>query len=114
MKKVEELYFFELERIFKRKKPKIIFLENVKNLVSHNNGNTFRVILQKLEDAGYYVKYKVMNSMEYGNIPQNRERIYIVAFRSKTLYQKFDFPKPIELKNKLKDIISYENKVDDK
>lgn len=106
--------FFELERIFKSKKPKIIFLENVKNLVSHNNGNTFRLILQKLEEAGYYVKYKVMNSVEYGNIPQNRERIYILAFRSKILYQKFDFPKPIELKNKLKDIISYENKVDDK
>ncbi len=106
--------FFELERIFKKKKPKIIFLENVKNLVGHDNGNTFRTILEKLENAGYYVKYKVLNAMEYGNIPQNRERIYILAFRSKSLYQKFEFPKPLELKTKLSHIIDYHNEVDNK
>lgn len=106
--------FFELERIFKKKKPKIIFLENVKNLVGHDNGNTFRTILQKLESAGYYVKYQVLNAMDYGNIPQNRERIYIVAFRNKSLYQKFEFPKPLELKIKLNHLIDYHNKVEDK
>jgi len=104
--------FFELERIFKAKKPKIIFLENVKNLVGHDNGNTFRVILEKLENAGYYVKYQVLNAMEYGNIPQNRERIYIVGFRNKSLYQKFEFPKPIELTTKLSDIIDYHHQKD--
>lgn len=105
--------FFELERIFKAKKPKIIFLENVKNLVSHDDGNTFRVILEKLEHAGYHVKYQVLNAMNYGNIPQNRERIYIVAFRNKAQYQKFEFPKPIELTTKLADIIDFKGKVDD-
>lgn len=104
--------FFELERIFKTKKPKIIFLENVKNLVGHDNGNTFRIILEKLEHAGYHVKYQVLNAMEYGNIPQNRERIYIVAFRNKAQYQKFEFPKPQVLTTKLSDIIDYHNKVD--
>lgn len=104
--------FFELEKIFKKKKPKIIFLENVKNLVGHDNGNTFRTILEKLENAGYYVKYQVLNAMEHGDIPQNRERIYIVAFRSKALYQKFEFPKPIELKTKLSNLIDYHKKVD--
>lgn len=106
--------FLELERIFKAKKPKIIFLENVKNLVGHDNGNTFRIILDRLIKAGYHVKYQVMNGMEYGNVPQNRERIYIVAFRSKRLFEKFTFPIPIELTNSLDDVINYHGKVDDK
>ena len=73
--------FFELVRIFKDKKPEIIFLENVKNLVSHDNGNTFAVIIEELKKENYNVKFAVLNAMEYGNIPQNRERIYIVAFK---------------------------------
>jgi DNA (cytosine-5)-methyltransferase 1 len=106
--------FFELERIFKDKKPKILFLENVKNLVGHDDGNTFRVILEKLEHAGYHVKHHIMNSMEYGNIPQNRERIYIVAFKDKRKYQKFEFPKPIKLTTKLSDVIDFNTKLDKK
>ncbi len=103
--------FFELERIFKIKKPNIIFLENVKNLVSHDNGNTFNIILEKLKKEGYYVKYKVLNAMNYGNIPQNRERIYIIAFKNKNHYYKFEFPNPVILTNKLRDIIDFELKV---
>ena len=113
-KKGRGTLFLELERIFKVKKPKIIFLENVKNLVGHDKGNTFRVILNKLEEAGYHVKYQVMNGMDYGNVPQNRERIYIVAFRNKRLFEKFTFPKPIERTNKLEDVVNYHCKVDDK
>lgn len=104
--------FFELERIFKEKKPSIIFLENVKNLVGHDKGNTFRIILEKLEKAEYHVKYQVLNAMEYGNIPQNRERIYIVAFRDEKRYQEFTFPRPCELKTRLNDVINYEKKVE--
>lgn len=77
--------FFELERIFKFKKPRIIFLENVKNLETHDKGNTLKYILNSLYKENYYVKYKVMNTMEYGNLPQNRERIYIVAFLNKNI-----------------------------
>lgn len=106
--------FFQLERIFTAKKPKIIFLENVKNLVSHDNGNTFKTILNSLKLEGYYVKYQVLNAMNYGNIPQNRERIYIVAFRDEELYRDFNFPKPVELKTKLKDVIDFGEKQDDK
>lgn len=106
--------FFELVRIIKIKKPKIVFLENVKNLVGHDNGNTFAVILDELEKEGYSVKYKVLNAMEYGNIPQNRERIYIVAFRDKDEYRNFDFPNPIPLKKKLSDIIDFNRKLEDK
>lgn len=104
--------FFELERIFKAKKPKVILLENVKNLVGHDSGNTFRVIIDKLENAGYHVKYQVMNGMDYGNVPQNRERIYIVAFKNKRSYEKFNFPKPIALTNKLSDVIDFNRKQD--
>jgi len=106
--------FFELVRIFKEKKPEIVFLENVKNLVGHDNGNTFAVILEELKKEGYHVKYAVLNAMEYGNIPQNRERIYIVAFKDKEIYKNFEFPMPIPLKKKLTDIIDFKTKLDDK
>ena len=106
--------FFELIRIIKDKKPTIVFLENVKNLVSHDNGNTFSVILEALHTEGYKVKHRVLNAIEYGNTPQNRERIYIVGFRDDETYKNFEFPDPVPLKKKLSDIIDFETKVDDK
>ena len=106
--------FFEILRIIKVKKPKAILLENVKNLVSHDNGNTFRVILEALKDAGYHVRYAVLNAMEYGNIPQNRERIYIVGFRTKKVFEKFTFPEPIPLQKTIHDVIDFINPVDEK
>ena len=106
--------FFELVRIFKAKKPQIIFLENVKNLVGHDNGNTFSVIIDELKKEGYNVKYSVLNAMEYGNIPQNRERIYIVAFKDVECYKNFEFPLPLPLTTKLSDIIYFEKKIDEK
>lgn len=105
--------FFELERIFRRKKPKVIFLENVKNLVGHDNGQTFRVILESLRKAKYHVKYQVLNACEYGNLPQNRERIYIVAFRDKEAFVEFDFPEPIQLTNTIATCINQNSPVDD-
>lgn len=106
--------FFQLARIFKEKKPEVIFLENVKNLVTHDHGKTFRIILETLEAENYHVKYKVLNTLEYGNIPHNRERIYIVAFRDINAFNEFDFPKPVKLTTKLSDVIDFENKVDDR
>ena len=108
--------FFEMERIFKERRPRVIFLENVKNLVGHDNGRTFRTIIDRLERAGYKnkISYSVLNACEYGNIPQNRERIYIVAFREKDDYDKFRMPMPIQLRKKIKDIFIFKEKVDDK
>ncbi len=106
--------FFELIRIIEAKQPKIVFLENVKNLVAHDNGNTFQVIIDALKKEGYHIKYQVLNAMEYGNIPQNRERIYIVGFKDESLYQIFHFPEPIKLTTKLSDIIDFETKMDEK
>lgn len=106
--------FFQLARIIAKKKPSIVFLENVKNLVGHDNGNTFQVIIECLKAEGYHVKYQVLNAMEYGDICQNRERIYIVGFRDKAQYQRFVFPMPIPLTSTLSDIIDFEEKRDDK
>jgi len=106
--------FFELLRIMKDKNPEIVFLENVKNLVGHDNGNTFTVITDELKKLGYSVKHKVLNAMEYGNVPQNRERIYIVAFKDEQKYRNFEFPDPIPLTKKIRDIMDFEKKLDDK
>lgn len=113
-KKGRGTLFFELIRIIKVKHPKIIFLENVKNLVGHDNGNTFSIICEELENNGYHVKYSILNAMEYGNVPQNRERIYIVAFKDEELYRRFNFPKPIKLTTKLTDIIDFETQLEEK
>ena len=108
--------FFEMERIFKERKPRVIFLENVKNLVGHDRGNTFKTIIDRLEKAGYKdkIKCQVLNACEYGDIPQNRERIYIIAFRDKKDYDKFQMPLPIPLDKSIKDVFNFETKVDDK
>lgn len=103
--------FFEALRIIREKKPRVFFLENVKNLVSHDKGNTFKVITESLKEEGYYFRYKVLNSMEYGNVPQNRERIYVVGFRNKEECDKFYFPEPIPLTKTIHDITKpYEKK----
>lgn len=106
--------FFELERIFKYKKPEVIFLENVKNIEKHDNGRTFNVISEKIKEAGYYMTSAVLNASEYGNIPQNRERIYIVAFRNKKSFEKFKFPDKIQITNKFSDYVEVNKKVEDK
>ncbi len=113
-KKGRGTLFFDLIRIINAKKPQIIFLENVKNLLNHDKGNTFNIMREKLEKSGYYVDCAVLNAMEYGNIPQNRERIYILAFKDQKIYKRFKFPTPIKLTTKLKDIIDYETQLDKK
>lgn len=102
--------FFELIKIIRVKKPKIVFLENVKNLVTHNNGDTFATIIDALIQEGYHTPHKdVLNAMHYGNSPQNRERIYIVAFRDEAQNEAFSFPSSVPLTKKLTDIIDFEN-----
>ncbi len=100
--------FFDIARILKARKPEGFLLENVKNLKTHDGGNTFKVITETLEALGYHIKYRVLNSMEYGNVPQNRERIYIVGFRDKKKIENFDFPNPIKLTKQIRDILESE------
>lgn len=97
--------FFEIVRMIEAKKPTGFLLENVKNLKNHDEGKTFRIIRETLEMLGYYVKSKVLNSMDYGNIPQNRERIYIAGFKEKNHCENFEFPKPKKLTVKITDLL---------
>lgn len=106
--------FFELLRVIREKKPKVIFIENVKNMVTHDHGNTFKVIRESLVANGYYIKWKVLNGKDYGNIPQNRERIYIVGFNNKNAYDAFEFPEPVEMTTTLNDIIDFQSVEDEK
>lgn len=103
-------HFFRIIQYAKVLKPKAMLLENVKNLMSHDKGNTFKVIIETLEAMNYSVYTQVLNSKAFGNIPQNRERIYIVAFlkdknRNDIYGQYFKFPNPIKLKTKVEDLV---------
>jgi DNA (cytosine-5)-methyltransferase 1 len=84
--------FFNIAQILEERRPTAFFLENVKNLQGHDNRNTFRVICETLEGLNYKIHYKVLNTMEYGNLPQNRERIYICGFLNSTHAKNFSFP----------------------
>ena len=83
--------FFDVARICSEHKPKVIFCENVKGLTIHDKGRTFKIIVNSLREIGYTVFYKVLNSKDFG-VPQNRERIYIVAFRNDIAPGEFIFP----------------------
>ncbi|PAF41911.1 DNA cytosine methyltransferase [Helicobacter sp. 11S02596-1] len=103
--------FFEILRFIDDLAPSVVFLENVKNLQAHDKGRTYERIKTELENRGYFITSQVLNSADYGNIPQNRERIYIVGFKDKQAYKKFRFPKPQKLTIKITDLI--DKKVDE-
>ena len=102
--------FFDIERILKEKRPKAFMLENVRNLVAHDGGNTFRIIRSHLEELGYTVYAKVLNALDFG-VPQKRERIIIVGFKWDLPFS-FPSPIPVEERLTLKDIL--EENVDKK
>lgn len=95
--------FFEILRILHAKKPRAILLENVKNLKSHDAGRTFAVIEQSLAEAGYHVRTAVINARAV--LPQNRERIFIAGFRSKSAADRFHFPLLADRSPALRDIL---------
>lgn len=112
MDEAQGTLFFDVADIIDKKRPKAFFLENVKNLVSHDKGNTFRVIFNTLNELGYSIHFRVMNGKHF--VPQNRERIFIVGFR-KDIYGDvvpFEFPKLPELTTCIADIL--DNDVDSK
>jgi DNA (cytosine-5)-methyltransferase 1 len=97
--------FWKLIEIIHPHKPDCAVFENVKNIISHDNGNTFKIITDKITEIGYKFKYKVINTCKFTDIPQNRERVYIVCFKNESHYNLFDFPPDIndviEIKNLL-------------
>ena len=102
--------FFEIERILKYHQTPYILLENVKQLVGHDGGRTFRVILDRLDKLGYYVKWQVLNALDFG-LPQKRERVIIVGFKNQDDCEKFSFDIPHTPYN-LADILEDDKDVD--
>ena len=96
--------FFDIARIIEHHEPKVLLLENVRNLLRHDDGNTMSTILKTLNDLGYDVHYKVLNTSNYG-LPQNRQRIYIVGFRKDLNIEEFTFPEPLSKKTSLFDFL---------
>lgn len=96
--------FFDVARICNEKKPKVIFCENVKGLTIHDRGRTFKIITETLKEIGYTPFYEILNSRNFG-VPQNRERIYIVAFRNDIAPTNFYFPTATDSTKRIKDII---------
>ena len=102
--------FFDVERILRAKQPKAFLLENVKQLTTHDDGRTFKVILEHLENLGYFVHYKVLNGLDFG-VPQKRERIMIVGFKEN---YPFEFPRNGAETKTLSDILEPEHQIDKK
>ena len=99
--------FFRILEIIRNQKqrgnlPKVIVLENVKRLLTHDKGNTFKIIKKSLEGLGYNIFYKVLNSADYG-IPQIRNRVFIVCFLDKEI--NFEFPKEVKLDKTMQDLL---------
>lgn len=105
--------FFSIAKILDETRPIGFLLENVKNLQGHDKGRTFKTIQHILEDElGYHIRYQVLNSMAYGNIPQNRERIFIVGFADAEIAKRFEFPAQIPLTTNFQDMLD-ENVADE-
>lgn len=96
--------FFDVARIVKEKRPKIVFMENVKNFATHDNGHTLEVVKGTMEELGYKFYQKVLNSVNYG-VPQKRERIYMVCFRNDLDINTFTYPKPFQLERHVEDFL---------
>jgi len=94
--------FFQVVRVVAAKKPKVIFLENVENLIEHNEGKSFLTVYNALAPLGYSFKYKVLEPYQYGNVPQKRARVFIVGFLDDERCSRFSFPEQIELTTNLK------------
>lgn len=104
--------FFEIKDVLITHQPKVVVLENVKNIINHNKGETFKRILQELSDIGYKCYYQILNSADYG-IPQRRNRVYIVGFlRSAFVNKSFAFPDAIPLQITTQNLL--DKKVDKK
>ena len=102
--------FFEIERILQFHRPEVIMLENVKQLVTHDHGNTFKIICEHLTALGYHIKWKVLNALDFG-VPQKRERVIIVGFLSENRIQAFNFDFP-NVPYNLSDILEPDNQID--
>lgn len=96
--------FYEFCRLVDEIKPKIFIYENVYGVLTHDKGNTWKVMQNSFDTLGYYYKWQILDARDYG-IPQGRRRLYVVGFKNKKDYENFDFPKPIKLKYTMQDFL---------
>lgn len=96
--------FYEYARLVEEIRPKVFIYENVRAVLSNDNGNTWETMSKIFDDLGYNWKYKVLNSKEYG-IPQNRERVFVVGFRNDLNINDFNFPNKLELNKTMQDFL---------
>ena len=106
-------HFEQIMKIVDALQPQVLFLENVKNFRNHDKGRTYQTAKKMIEERGYHPKDAVLNTADYANIPQNRERFFLVAFRDKQLADRFEFPEKTELTMTINDLID-EAKVDER
>ena len=97
--------FYEVGKFIAAYKPRFVFLENVPNLIEHDEGKTFLVVHDVLANLNYSIKYRVLRASEYGGVPQIRDRIYIVAFREQEDCDQFEFPNKMELTLSIEDVL---------
>lgn len=99
-----ETLFFDIVQIINHHQPKVLFLENVKKLMSHDDGNTLKITVDFLQELNYLVNYAILNSSDFG-LPQNRKRIYFVAFHNSLDSSVFHFPNALNIPISLQDIL---------
>lgn len=97
--------FNDLLRLIKQSKPEVFLLENVKGIRTHEQGATFEYILERLKKLGYTVTHQTLNTATHSNIPQNRERVFIVGFRDSKVATKFTFPTEVKLTTKVNSLL---------
>lgn len=97
--------FLSILSILADKKPTSFLLENVKGMINHDHGETFKFMIESLSNCGYVVTYQVLNSMTHANIPQNRERVFIVGFKDIEKAKKFKYPPEIPLTSTIHDCL---------
>lgn len=111
--------FFQIIRLIEelideKRAPRVVFLENVKNLFTHDNKRTYLYMKEELSKLGYHVTEDILNTCNYGNTPQNRERLYIIAFKNLEDYENFEWPKQIKLQKTIEKVIDWDQTVENK
>jgi DNA (cytosine-5)-methyltransferase 1 len=96
--------FFDVARVVKAKRPKVVFMENVKNFATHDDGNTLAVVQNTMLELGYTFNKKVLNAVNY-EMPQKRERIYMICFRNNVVNKEFNYPKQFKLEKHVEDFL---------
>jgi len=96
--------FYEYARLVREIQPKVFIYENVYGVLTHDKGNTWKVMQNIFDELGYYYKWDILNAKDYG-VPQGRRRLFVVGFKSKDEYEKFEFPKPIQLDLTMQDLL---------